>query len=165
MRTKEEKRGNYRIAFYGHKSIPSREGGIEVVVQEMSVRMANGGHDVTCLNRGGNHTVFENTSEIKDGKYQGVKLRQSRLLIRAGLLQHLPHFLPHGKPPWDLTMLSISMLKALQHSAGFRNCSAKGSLLRFTGLTGSVINGADLPENISTTERKWQLLMQIRSLY
>ena len=85
MRTKEEKRGNYRIAFYGHKSIPSREGGIEVVVQEMSVRMANGGHDVTCLNRGGNHTVFENTSEIKDGKYQGVKLQTVPTIDKSGL--------------------------------------------------------------------------------
>lgn len=85
MRTREKQNSNYRIAFYGHKSIPSREGGIEVVVQEMSVRMANSGHDVTCLNRGGNHKVYENTSEIKDGKYQGVKLETVPTIDKSGL--------------------------------------------------------------------------------
>ena len=39
----------------GHKRIPSREGGIEVVVEELSTRMVELGHDVTCYNRGGHH--------------------------------------------------------------------------------------------------------------
>lgn len=32
----------------GHKRVPSREGGIEVVVEELSTRMVRLGHKVTC---------------------------------------------------------------------------------------------------------------------
>lgn len=39
-----------RIAVLGHKRIPSREGGIEIVVEELSVRMAKLGHQVTIYN-------------------------------------------------------------------------------------------------------------------
>ena len=44
-----------RIAMLGHKRVPSREGGIEVVVEELSKRMAALGHAVTCYNRSGHH--------------------------------------------------------------------------------------------------------------
>ena len=44
-----------RIAMLGHKRIPSREGGIEIVVEELSTRMVNLGYDVTCYNRSGHH--------------------------------------------------------------------------------------------------------------
>lgn len=43
---------------FGHKSIPSLEGGIEVVVQEITARMSAIGHDITCLNRGGKHDMM-----------------------------------------------------------------------------------------------------------
>ncbi|MBV7271533.1 glycosyltransferase family 4 protein [Clostridium sp. PL3] len=39
----------------GHKRIPSREGGIEVVVEELSIRLAKLGHKVTAYNRKGHH--------------------------------------------------------------------------------------------------------------
>ena len=39
----------------GHKRIPSREGGVEIVVEELCTRMVNKGHKVTCYNRGGHH--------------------------------------------------------------------------------------------------------------
>ena len=105
MRKNEENRGNYRIAFYGHKSIPSREGGIEVVVQEMSVRMADSGHEVTCLNRGGNHTAYESTSEIRDGKYQGVKLETVPTIDKSGLAAASSSFFAAWKAalgPYDI---------------------------------------------------------------
>ena len=41
------------IVMFGHKRIPSREGGVEIVVEELSTRMAALGHRVTCYNRGG----------------------------------------------------------------------------------------------------------------
>lgn len=41
------------IIMFGHKRIPSREGGVEVVTEQLAVRMAEKGHRVTCLNRGG----------------------------------------------------------------------------------------------------------------
>lgn len=40
-----------KIAIIGHKTIPSREGGIEVVVDELSTRYSEKGHDVTVYNR------------------------------------------------------------------------------------------------------------------
>lgn len=40
-----------KIAMIGHKRIPGREGGIEVVVEELSVRMAALGHKVCAYNR------------------------------------------------------------------------------------------------------------------
>lgn len=60
----------------GHKRLPSREGGIEIVVEELSTRMVSLGHDVTCYNRGGHHVSGK---EFDDGKkrieYKGVKLK------------------------------------------------------------------------------------------
>ena len=41
------------IAMIGHKQVPSREGGIEVVVSELAYRMAEKGNSVTCFNRKG----------------------------------------------------------------------------------------------------------------
>ena len=40
-----------RIAMLGHKRIPSREGGIEVVVEQLATRMVKQGHSVTVYNR------------------------------------------------------------------------------------------------------------------
>lgn len=53
------KRGKLKIAMFGHKRIPSREGGVEIVVEELSARMAALGHDVVCYNRGGAETCAE----------------------------------------------------------------------------------------------------------
>lgn len=44
-----------KIAMFGHKRIPSREGGVEIVVEELSTRMAALGHRVVCYNRSGHH--------------------------------------------------------------------------------------------------------------
>lgn len=40
-----------KIAMIGHKCIPSRDGGVEVVVEELAARLASWGHDVHCYNR------------------------------------------------------------------------------------------------------------------
>jgi len=44
---KQEKK--LRIAMLGHKRIPSREGGIEVVVEELATRMVSLGLEVTVV--------------------------------------------------------------------------------------------------------------------
>lgn len=73
------------IAMLGHKRIPSREGGIEIVVEELSTRMVKLGHHVTCYNRNGHHV---SGSEF-DGKhlteYKGVQLRPVWTIDRKGL--------------------------------------------------------------------------------
>ena len=62
MRQKKgaEKKDSLRIGMLGHKRIPSREGGIEVVVEELSTRMAALGHQVICYNRSGHHVSGRN---------------------------------------------------------------------------------------------------------
>ena len=65
-----------KIAMIGHKRIPSREGGIEIVVAELSKRMAAQGHDVTAYNRKSEHIAgkdFEQSEKIK--QWQGVKIK------------------------------------------------------------------------------------------
>ena len=44
---------NPRIAMIGHKRVPSREGGVEVVVWELAQRLRDKGYDVECYNRAG----------------------------------------------------------------------------------------------------------------
>lgn len=55
-----------KIAMIGHKRIPSREGGIEIVVEELAVRMAALGHEVFVYNR--------NCGEKSARTYKGVHL-------------------------------------------------------------------------------------------
>lgn len=57
-----------RIAMIGHKTIPSRLGGVEVVVQQLSAGLVKAGHEVTAFNRA--------TQESNDKKiYKGIKLK------------------------------------------------------------------------------------------
>lgn len=72
------------IAMLGHKHIPSREGGIEIVVEELSVRMVQRGHQVTCYNRGGHHVSGAEFDAVKKGEYQGVKLKTVFTINRKG---------------------------------------------------------------------------------
>ena len=64
-----------RIAMLGHKRIPSREGGVEVVVEELSVRMAQQGHQVTCYNRSGHHVSGKEYDALPCKEYRGVRLK------------------------------------------------------------------------------------------
>lgn len=63
----------------GHKHCPAcGEGGIEVVVEELSTRMVQLGHQVTCYNRSGHYVSdeeFDGHDRQKLKKYKGVKLK------------------------------------------------------------------------------------------
>ena len=74
-----------RIAMLGHKRIPSREGGIEIVVQELSKRMVRLGHHVTCLNRGGHHVSGKENKTYHGDEYLGIKLISVATINRKGL--------------------------------------------------------------------------------
>lgn len=63
------------ICMLGHKRIPSREGGIEIVVEELSTRMVALGHEVTCYNRGGHHVSGREFDQQKNKEYKGIKLK------------------------------------------------------------------------------------------
>ena len=64
-----------KIGMLGHKRIPSREGGVEIVVEELSTRMVALGHDVTCYNRSGHHVSGKEFDQKKNKEYKGVKLK------------------------------------------------------------------------------------------
>lgn len=55
-----------KIAMIGHKRIPGREGGIEVVVEELATRMAKKGHKIVAYNR--NSKNFKKIKNYKDVK-------------------------------------------------------------------------------------------------
>lgn len=76
-----------KIAMLGHKRIPSREGGVEVVVEELATRMVAQGHDVTCYNRKGHHIAgetFDNQEIQKKTMYKGIHLKQVWTINRRG---------------------------------------------------------------------------------
>lgn len=74
-----------KIAMLGHKRIPSREGGIEIVVEELSTRMVEAGHSVTCYNRSGHHVSGKEFDGGSRKEYKGVKLKSVFTINRKGL--------------------------------------------------------------------------------
>lgn len=76
-----------KIAMIGHKRIPSREGGVEIVVEELSKRMVNTGHTVHVYNRRGNHVSGKEygVSNIKLNEYEGIKIIQVPTIEAKGL--------------------------------------------------------------------------------
>ena len=74
-----------KIAMLGQKRIPSREGGVEIVVEELSTRMVKLGHEVTCYNRGGKHALDKNVKTSNEKEYKGVKLSKCFTIDKKGL--------------------------------------------------------------------------------
>lgn len=74
-----------KIAMLGHKRIPSREGGIEIVVEELSTRMVKMGHSVTCYNRSGHHVSGREFDRDVHKEYRGVKLKPVLTVNYKGL--------------------------------------------------------------------------------
>ncbi len=75
---KKARKEGMHIAMIGHKRIPSREGGVEVVVEELSVRMAQRGHRVDAYNRFGHHVSGKKYDQEYGWRgrkfYQGVRV-------------------------------------------------------------------------------------------
>ena len=78
-------RGALKIAMFGHKRIPSREGGVEIVVEELAVRMAGMGHDVTVYNRMGHHVGGREFDIPQKGRYKGVRIVPVWTVDKKGL--------------------------------------------------------------------------------
>lgn len=81
----DEKDEKLNIAMLGQKRIPSREGGIEIVVEELSTRMVKQGHKVTCYNRSGHHVSGKEFDVWELEAYKGVKLKSVITIDRKGL--------------------------------------------------------------------------------
>ena len=71
------------IVMFGHKRIPSREGGIEIVVEELATRMVERGHQVTVLNRRGKHVSGGEVEKVNE--YKGVQVKTVATIDKKGL--------------------------------------------------------------------------------
>lgn len=63
-----------RIAMIGHKRIPSREGGVEIVVAELSRRMVEQGYQVDAYNRYGRHTAGKKFNQQRSKYHNGIRI-------------------------------------------------------------------------------------------
>lgn len=63
-----------KIAMIGHKRIPSREGGVEMVVSSLATRMVAAGHEVVVYNRKGKHVSGGDNAHLSE--YKGVKIKE-----------------------------------------------------------------------------------------
>ena len=84
------------VVMIGHKSIPSRQGGIEVVVDRLSTELVRRGYEVWAYNRsdksnpdetdgGGSENAGSGTGKKALGIYNGVHLRVIPAPSKAGL--------------------------------------------------------------------------------
>ena len=81
----KKRKEQLNIVMLGHKRIPSREGGVEIVVEELATRMAAAGHKVTCLNRRGHHVSGAQYDTDLLDEYKGVALKRVWTLDKKGL--------------------------------------------------------------------------------
>lgn len=64
----------YRVAMIGQKRLPSREGGVEVVVTELSKRLIKLGYEVEAYNRSGYHVSGKEFDDKKGRYYKGIRI-------------------------------------------------------------------------------------------
>ena len=69
----------------GHKFIPSRDGGVEVVVSNLAPHLAEIGYDVTCYNRTNKQFKKLRKSGELEKEYRGVHLIWTPTVDRRGL--------------------------------------------------------------------------------
>ena len=74
-----------RIAMIGHKRFGSREGGVEVVVTELTRRMAALGHEVTCYDRSGSDVMTGEAADTRERVVDGVRVVPVRTIDKKGL--------------------------------------------------------------------------------
>lgn len=84
-RRKSKHKEKLNIAMFGQKRIPSREGGVEIVVEELCSRMVAQGHNVTCYNRGGHHVSGSEYDSKRLKEYKGIKLKTVPTIEKKGL--------------------------------------------------------------------------------
>ena len=134
---KEKKSGQLRIAMLGHKRIPSREGGIEIVVEELSTRMVELGHAVTCYNRKGHHVSGVEFDGEERSEYKGVRLKtvpkdDLRILftgfVQGKMLEELYSNAYVYVLPSDVEGMPLSLLEAMSYG----NCCLVSDIKEIT---------------------------------
>lgn len=76
-----------KIAMIGHKRVPSREGGVEIVVEELATRLVQKGNQVDIYNRKGKN-VQDKNADLENKKikeYKGTKIITIPTINKKGL--------------------------------------------------------------------------------
>ena len=75
------------MQWFGHKRIPSREGGVEIVVEELSTRLVKLGNKVDVYNRKGKNVQDKNADKEnkKIKEYNGVKIITIPTINKKGI--------------------------------------------------------------------------------
>ena len=74
-----------KIAMIGHKRVPSREGGVEVVVEELATRLVENGHQVDIYNRKGNNVADKKIKTNKIKEYKGARILTIPTINKKGI--------------------------------------------------------------------------------
>ena len=76
-----------KIAMIGHKRVPSREGGVEIVVEELSTRLAKKGNSVDVYNRKGKNVQDKNADgqNKKIKNYKGINIITIPTINKKGI--------------------------------------------------------------------------------
>lgn len=74
IETSRLKKQKIKVAMIGHKRIPSREGGVEVVVEELSTRLVDRGYLVEAYNRSGYHVSGKEYGNSRKKYYKGIRI-------------------------------------------------------------------------------------------
>ena len=81
-----------KIAMIGHKVVPSRRGGIELVLTTLAPMLVQKGDQVVCYNRKGSRTEPEYREKIENNTYEGVHLREVWSIEKRGIQAVLASF-------------------------------------------------------------------------
>lgn len=91
-----QKKDKLRIAMIGHKHIPGREGGVEIVVEEISKRMVKLGNEVDAYNRSGQHISGAEYNTVDYDaltEYEGIKIIKIPTIQRKGFAAMIYSFI------------------------------------------------------------------------
>ena len=74
MRRQRRQNRKLKVAMIGHKRIPSREGGVEVVVEELSTRLTQRGYEIEAYNRSGYHVSGKDFGNSRKKYFNGIRI-------------------------------------------------------------------------------------------
>lgn len=119
----------HNIAIFGHKRIPSREGGVEIVVEELGTRLVQKGYHVTCFNRRGHHVSGAQFDKKAVHEYKGIDIRYVFTIEKNGLCgADSIFFSQRFEQLQEIMMWYISMRRDQRFSAGCQTFWKESSL-------------------------------------
>ncbi len=81
-----------KVAMLGHKVVPSRRGGIELVLTSLCPLLVEKGVDVTCYNRSSDKVENEYVGTVENKRYQNVRLKKVWTINARGLSAMIASF-------------------------------------------------------------------------